>query len=198
MSLKCKKLTVMLLTAGLILGLMNLAQAQSVQTQPKSGLGAKVGYFMPGDNDVSDIWGSGLTLGADYLYAFPPYGIDFGVEYFSKEKEETVFPITVKVGWRVVPVTASFLYFFPGRVGFSPYVGGGIGYYFAKLDAEIAVVGIPFLAGSAEGSGFGFHAKGGFTLRENLFAEVKYSIANLQDDIEADAGGLTILVGYRF
>ncbi len=190
---RCKKLVVMLLTVGLILGLMNLAQAQ-----PKSGFAAKVGYFMPGDEDVEDIWGSDFSFGVDYLYAFPPYGIDFGAEYFSKEKTETVFPVTSKVEWRVIPLTATFLYFFPGREGFSPYIGVGIGYYLMKLDVEIALVGIPFLAGSAEESGIGSHVQGGFTLGENFFAEAKYSTADIENDIEADAGGFTILVGYRF
>ncbi|GAH99744.1 unnamed protein product, partial [marine sediment metagenome] len=31
---------------------------------------------MPSDEDVKDLWGSDFTFGIDYLYAFPPYGID--------------------------------------------------------------------------------------------------------------------------
>ncbi len=177
----------MLLTVGLILGLMNLAQAQSVQAQPKSGLRAKVGYFMPGDSAVMDLWGSGLTFGADYLYAFPPYGIGLGVEYFSKEKSL----LLLTYSWRVIPLTATFLYFFPGRENFSPYVGGGIGYYLVKIGEE--VLGIPFY--EEEGSGVGFHIQGGFTFGENFFAEAKYSTADIEG---VNAGGFTILAGYRF
>lgn len=222
MSLKrYKKVAVMLFTVGLILGLMNLAQAQPKSmampkspTQPKSGFGVKLGYFMPGDKDVKEIWGSGFTFGIDYLYAFPPYGINFGVEYFSKEKEETAFGTTSKVEWRVIPLTATFLYFISNcpmclmptkegfsyctmREGFSPYIGVGIGYYLTRVGVETPLAGMPLLAGNAEGSGIGFHVQGGFTLGKNFFAEVKYSMAGIKDGIEANAGGWTIFLGYR-
>jgi opacity protein-like surface antigen len=190
---RCKKWALVLLIVGLILGLTNFAQAQ-----PKSGFGAKLGYFMPGDEDVEDIWGSDFTFGVDYLYAFPPYGIDFGAEYFYKKEEETVFPVTAEVEWRVIPLTATFLYFLPGREGFSPYIGGGIGYYLTKVEVEAALIGIPILAESVEESGVGFHVQGGVTLGKNFFAEAKYSTADIENDISVNAGGFTILVGYRF
>ena len=186
---RCKKLTVMLLIVGLVLGLTGLAQAQ-----PKSGFAPKVGYFMPSDEDVEDIWGSDFTFGIDYLYAFPPYGISFSAEYFAKEEKQTFFGITDKVKWRVIPLTATFLYFFPGREGFSPYIGGGIGYYLTKFEFEEDWGDIPIFAGSAEESGVGFHAQGGFTLGENFFVEAKYSTADVEG---VEAGGFTILVGYR-
>jgi opacity protein-like surface antigen len=190
---RCKKLTVMLLIVGLVLGLMGLAQAQ-----PKSGFAPKVGYFMPGDKDVEDIWGSDFTFGIDYLYAFPPYGIEFGAEYFSKEKKEAFLGATAKQKWTVIPLTATFLYFLPGREGFSPYIGGGIGYYLAKYDLDVGWMGIPLFAESAEESGVGFHVQGGFTLGKSFFAEAKYSTADIENDISVNAGGFTILVGYRF
>lgn len=189
----CKKLTVMLLIVGLVLGLTSLAQAQ-----PKSGFGPKVGYFMPGDEDVKDIWGSDFTFGVDYLWAFPPYGIAFGAEYFSKEKKEAFLGVTAKQEWTVVPLTATFLYFLPGREGFSPYIGGGIGWYLAKYVLDVGWMGVPLFAGSAEESSVGFHAQAGLTLGQNFFAEVKYSTANIENDIDANAGGFTIFVGYRF
>ena len=214
MSLKrCKKVAVMLFTVGLILGLMNPAQAQlksmampKFSAQPKSGFGAKLGYFMPGDEDVKDIWGSGSIFGVDYLYAFPPFGIDFGVEYFSKVEKKTAFGITSKAEWRVIPITATFLYFLsncpmclmPMREGFSPYIGVGIGYYLTRVDVETPLPGIPLFAGNAEESSIGFHVQGGFTLGKNFFTEVKYSTAGIKDDIKENAGEFTILVGYRF
>lgn len=189
---RCKKLLVGVLAVGLILGLTNLAQAQ-----PKSGFGGKLGYFVPGDEDVNDIWGGGLAFGLSYLYAFPPYGIDFGAEYFSKEEEVTVFPFTVTQGWRVVPITVTFLYFLPGMAEFSPYVGGGLGYYSARYDLDIEVAGIPFFAAPFEESGIGFHAQGGFTLGKNFFIELKYSMANIENGLEVGAGGFSIYAGAR-
>jgi len=190
MSLKrWKKVAVILITLGLILGLMNFAQAQ-----PKSGFAPKVGYFMPGDEDVEDIWGSGFNFGLDYLWAFPPYGIGIGAEYFSKEKKETAAGVTAKAEWSVIPLTATFLYFFPGREDFSPYVGAGIGYYLAKVEYEVGWWGIPIFGVSEEESDVGFHVQGGITLGKNLFAEAKYSTADVEG---VEAGGFTILVGYR-
>ncbi len=191
MSLKrCKKLAVMLLTVGLILGLMNIAQAQ-----PKSGFAAKVGYFMPGDEDVEDIWGSDFTFGVDYIWAFPPYGIGIGAEYFSKVEKETDLAVTAKAEWSVIPLTATFLYFLPGTEGFSPYIGAGIGYYLAKVEYEVGWMGIPLFGASEEESDIGFHVQAGITLGENLFAEAKYSTADVEG---VEAGGVTILFGYRF
>jgi len=186
---KYKKLTLMLLIVGLILGLMSAAQAQ-----PKTGFSLKGGMFMPGDQDVKDFWGNGVTYGVDYLYAFPPYGIVFGVEYFSRVVDMTVFPVTDTIEWSVVPITGTFLYFLPGTGGFSPYVGAGIGYYMARLRWDEAVFGIPVVGVSVDNSGIGYHAQGGFTLGEHFFAEVKYSTATLEG---LDVGGLTILAGYR-
>ncbi len=194
MSLKrSKKVGVALLIVGIMVGLTGFAQAQ-----PKSGFGVRAGYFMPGDEDVEDIWGSDFTFGADYLYAFPPYGIDFGAEYFSKTKEVAELGVTYKQEWTVIPITATFLYFLPGRGDFSPYIGAGIGYYLAEYSVDIGYVGIPLFATSAEESGVGLHAQGGFTLGNNFFVEAKYSTADIENDIEANAGGFTILVGYRF
>ena len=191
MSLKtCKKWALVLLIVGLILGLTNFAQ-----TQPKSGFAPKVGYFMPGDEDVEDIWGSDFTFGVDHIWAFQPYGIGIGAEYFSKEKKETALGVTAKAEWSVIPVTATFLYFLPGREGFSPYIGAGIGYYLAKVEYEVGWMGIPLFGASEEESDIGFHVQGGVTLGKNLFAEAKYSTADVEG---VEAGGFTILVGFRF
>ncbi len=189
---KYKKLTLMLLTVGLILGLMSAAQAQ-----PETGFGVKVGMFTPSDENITDIWENGLAYGLDYLYAFPPYGIAFGVEYLSIVREMTFFPITETVEWRVIPITGTFLYFLPGKGGFSPYVGAGVGYYLTRVGVDIAFAGIPFLDVSEEESGIGFHAQVGFTLGKHFFAEVKYSMANVEYFETINAGGLTIFAGYR-
>jgi len=184
---------VVLLVVGLILGLMSVAQAQQ-----ESGFKVKAGYFMPGDQDVKDIFGSDFTFGASYLYAFLPYGIEFGAEYFSGEAGITVFPLTVKQEWRVVPVTATFLFFPSGGEEFSAYMGGGIGFYPVSYDFDMEILGVPFLGKPTNESVIGFHVQGGFTLGKNFFAEAKYSVANVENDIEVNAGGLTIVAGYRF
>ena len=193
MSLKrCKKLTAVLLAVGLILGLMSIAQAQQ-----ESGFRTKVGYFMPSDTGVDNLWGSGFTFGVDYLYVFPPYGIDFGAEYFSKETTRTLLGLTVKEDWRVVPVTATFLFSPPGGEVFSAYIGGGIGYYLTKYGLNVAVPSLTLLAVSFEESDIGFHVQGGFTLGENFFAELKWSTAEIEN-LGLNAGGLEVVAGYRF
>lgn len=189
---KYKKLTLMLLTVGLILGLMSAAQAQ-----PKTGFSLKVGMFTPSDVNITDTWENGITYGLGYLYAFPPYGIAFEAEYLSITREMTIFPVTETVEWRVIPITGTFLYFLPGAGGFSPYVGAGIGYYLTRVGVDVAVAGIPFLGLSEEESGIGFHAQVGFTLGKHFFAEAKYSMANVEYFETINAGGLTILAGYR-
>ncbi len=189
---KHKKLTLMLLTVGLILGLMSADQAH-----PETGFGLKGGLFTPSDVNITDTWENGITYGLDYLYAFPPYGIAFGVEYLSIMREMTVFPITENAEWRVIPITGTLLYFLPGTGGFSPYVGAGIGYYLTRVEVDVAFASIPILSISQEASGIGFHAQLGFTLGKHFFAEAKYSMANVEYFDTINAGGLTIFAGYR-
>ena len=193
MSLKrCKKLTAVLLAVGLILGLMSIAQAQQ-----ESGFRAKVGYFMPSDTDVDNLWGSGFTFGVDYLYVFPPYGIDFGAEYFSRDDTRTLLGLTVKQDWRVIPVTATFLFFPAGGEGFSVYGGGGVGWYLTRYGFDIAVPSLTLFAGTLEESGIGFHVQGGFTLGKNFLAELKWSTAEIQN-LGINVGGWEVVAGYKF
>ena len=176
------------LVLGIFLGMVPMSYC--TEGGAESGIGVKVGYLMPSDRLVNDIYGSGLTFGADYLYIFPekPYGAKFGIDYFSKSKSMVVWGVSIDQSWSVIPVTGSFVYFLTPEKNF--YIGVGLGYYSAKETIEIAGI-----SGSASESALGFHCIGGYNFG-SFFGEVKISSATVFDDVQV--GGISILAGYRF
>ncbi len=147
----------------------------------QSGIGFKGGLFVPSDENLNDVWGSGLIFGMDYLYMFQGqrYGFDFGFEYFQKSTDI----IWMTAEYRLIPITASFVYF-PSR-DINLYLGGGVGLYFARIRWIY----------SASNSGFGLHCKGGFAFGKGFFIEGKYSLLAEVGDL--NVGGGTVLAGYR-
>ena len=136
---------------------------------------------MPSDENLDDVWGSGLILGMDYRYMFEGqrYGIDFGLEYFQKSTD--ILFMTAE--YSLVPITASFVYFPVEETGL--YLGAGVGMYFAKIRWIY----------SASNSGFGLHLKGGFVFGKNFFVEGKYNFSAKAGQL--DVGGASLLAGYR-
>ena len=173
---KSKRIIFTILVLGIILGIVSMG-ACAEETQ--SGIGVKVGYFMPGDEEINNLLGSGLSYGADYLYSFPEklYGVAFGIEYFSK----SIFPTLTLT---ITPITGSFLYF--PTLEKNLYIGGGLGYYLATITAE----GVDILSISV----LGYHALAGYNFGGKFFVEAKYSTANFEG---LNIGGINVLAGYR-
>lgn len=160
----------------------------SAEEESQSGIAIKLGYFMPSNDDVNDIYGGGLIFAADYLYVFQgtSYGISAGIERFHRAKTTLILGFSVDQSWLVIPVTGTFLYFpTPDR---NLYIGAGLGYYSVKETLEM--LWIPL---SESESALGFHLVGGYTIH-NFFGEAKISYAVVDD---VNAGGLSMLIGYR-
>jgi len=147
----------------------------------QSGIGFKGGLFMPSDEDIDLVWGTGFIFGMDYRYMFKgqKYGIDVNFEYFQKSTD--ILFLTAE--YRLIPITASFVYFPAEEMGL--YLGAGVGMYFAKIRWIY----------SASNSGSGLHLKGGFNFGKNFFIEGKYSF--LAEVGQLNIGGASLLAGYR-
>jgi len=154
----------------------------------QSGIAVKLGYFMPSDDDVSDFYGSGSILGADYLFTSPQesFGFRVGIERFFRTRTTRIFGLSIKQNWSVVPVTGTFVYFPAPEKNF--YIGGGLGLYSVREKIKIG-----WISASVSEMALGFHLVGGYSMC-NFFGEAKISHA-VVDDI--NAGGLSMLVGYR-
>lgn len=147
----------------------------------QSGIGFRGGLFMPSDENIDFVWGSGLIYGVDYRYMFEgqKYGLDLTLEYFQKSTD--ILFLTAE--YRLIPITASFVCF--PIEGVNVYLGGGAGLYLGRIRWTY----------SASNSGFGLHLKGGFAFGKGFFIEGKYSFLAKVGDL--DVGGTSFLVGYR-
>jgi len=147
----------------------------------QSGVGFRGGLFMPSNEDIDSVWGSGLMFGMDYRYLFEGqrYGFDLGFEYFQKSTDI----LFVTAEYRLIPITASFVYFPIEKTGL--YLGAGVGMYFAKIRWIYL----------ASNSGFGLHLKGGFAFGKGFFVEGKYSFFAKAGQL--NVGGASLSAGYR-
>jgi len=154
----------------------------------QSGIAVRLGYFMPIDDVVDDIYGSGLTFGADYLFTSPQesYGFRVGIERFFRTKTTRIFGFSIDQSWLVVPVTGTFVYFPAPEKNF--YIGAGLGFYTVREKIKIL-----WISSSESETALGFHLVGGYSVC-NFFGEAKISHAVVD---EINAGGLSMLVGYR-
>jgi hypothetical protein len=149
----------------------------------QSGIAFKGGLFMPSDENIDSVWGTGFVYGIDYRYMFEgqKYGLDLTIEYFQKSTDILYLFYTAK--YTLIPITASFVYF--PIEGVNIYLGGGAGLYLAKISWIY----------SASNSGFGLHLKGGLAFGNGFFIEGKYSFLAKAGDL--DVTGANFLVGYR-
>jgi len=185
-----RKLKRLMLILGLcvLLGAVGISASAEAEEECQSGLAVKLGYFMPNDEDVSDIYDSGLTLGADYLFtsSWKSYGFRVGVERFFRARTTRVLGLSIKQKWLVVPVTGTFVYFPAPEKKF--YVGGGFGLYAVREKIKML-----WISSSTSEVTLGFHLLGGFNFRQ-FFGEAKISHAVVNS---TNVGGLSIFVGYR-
>lgn len=182
------KCLMLILSLCVLLSMVGIGTSAEAEGGCQSGIAIKLGYFMPSDDDVNDIYGSGLTFGADYLHIFPweSYGIRVGIEGFFRTKTTRVFGLSIDQNWRVVPVTGTFVYFPTPEKDF--YIGAGLGFYSVREKIEIL-----WISSSESETALGLHFLGGFSFRQ-FFGEAKIShaVAN-----STNVGGLSVSVGYR-
>ena len=183
--LKCLML---ILSLCILLSVVGMGTSAEAEEECQSGIAVKLGYFMPSDDDVNDIYGSGSIFGADYLFTSPwkSYGFRVGIERFFRTRTTRIFGFLIHRHWSVVPITGTFVYFPAPEKNF--YVGAGLGFYTVREKIKML-----WISTSESEMALGFHLVGGYTMC-NFFGEAKISHA-VVDDI--NAGGLSILVGYR-
>ncbi|MEW6006993.1 MAG: OmpW family outer membrane protein [bacterium] len=207
-----KKLAIFMICGLVILGatasysqMYPERQATSKQTpKGRSFFLLRGGYFSPSDSDVDEIWdGGGITISAGIGGKSPEsqFSTLLAIDYWKKETTLVAYdyyyhPTYIDFSLRIIPITFSVIYNIPNEGGFTPYFGGGFGYYMAKLEAKASGY-----SESESESSWGFHLLGGleFPVSPNtsINVEAKYASAEI-DDWDMQAGGLTVCGGLAF
>jgi outer membrane protein len=162
-------------------GIMGLSMAtageagEEAEDGPRFGVGARVGYAIFSGGDFVDIWGDRWDYDADGQFV---YGINTTFvlnKYFSYELAAEYLPDTdMDVTWNSVifgsdfaevssfPITFTARFHIPTGTAISPYIGGGVGYYFNDIDLNPILTAV-LPAGSVVDldDSFGFHANAG-------------------------------------
>jgi len=191
--------TIITLCLALLLVLGSAAYAEM------NKIDLKFGSFVPtGDLDDDD-WDNGT--GGEVAYTFmpvPEFGVQGSLGWHRTEIDEGSTDATLDI----VPATVSAVGIFNANK-FHLYGGGGIGYYFAELDADLGII-----SDKDDDSVFGYHLMAGLEYDiTNLFyigaeakwmwtdeAEFKLEDQGLQTDYKADLDGNLYMgkIGFRF
>lgn len=175
------------------------AFALPVCAQDQGGFGLRVDYFSPSEDDIDDGYGAGVT----YLIPLQnDFNLEIALDYIMAEDESGYVDVSV------IPVTFTARYQFTASDVIYPYVGAGIGYYYATMEGDWEYEWCDdngcyheeWEVDESE-SDFGFHAVVGMDYKTDSGAfttEVKWSQCEIGDWDDSDVGGLTFSAGYRF
>ncbi len=137
------------------------------------GIGPRAGFYKSKDADEG-AWYGGVQA---RLRLGEVFGLEAAADYRSEETFDVSSPaFDGKIRQRSYPLTASLLVFLPILPHFSPYLVGGGGYYYTKIDFSESLENLGFKDRTERT--FGWHAGGGleFPINEHvaLNADVRY------------------------
>jgi opacity protein-like surface antigen len=171
------------------------------------GLGPRVGYYRSKDA-AEGSWYGGLQA----RFRFGEYfGLEGAVDYRMEETFDVDAPgFSGEIAQHSYPVTASLMIFLPILPHFSPYVVGGGGYYFTKIDYSESLEAIGF--DDQTEKPFGWHAGAGleFPFTEHaalnfdfrwIFMDSEFGTSagtDLDEDRTADGYAATAAVMFYF
>ena len=191
----------------LAIGVMALAStAVLAKDESKVSAVGLLGYYMPAEKSVKDLYGSGIVYGGGVSYAYSEQICIVGaLDYWKGSGEIAAVTGTSSGTWTytpktdcslsIMPITCNVIYNIPvQKSAFAPYVGGGIGYYLAKSE----------VGSKNESKGaVGFQVLGGclYPVSPNLSiaAVTRYSVATVDfGGGDTKIGGLTIGGGVAY
>jgi len=180
--------------------------------QAETEFDIKTGYFMPTDNAMDDMYGTGAVIAGDLIYWFDNLGMGIGLDYWKQDGT----PVTIMDGsisvleasseMEIVSLTLTALYRFNPTQKVKPYVGAGLGSYYAKENSSVTT-NYSTTSFSGSDTALGVHILAGvdMELSESIsfFLEAKLSGATVDASgglggEDADIGGFTIFAGIRF
>ena len=146
----------------------------------------KGGYFFPSDSYFKEIYGEGITYGAEIGANLLPWaGLWAGGDYFSGRGKMTFTGEDTRL--QIIPVYGGIKFFLPNS-NLSPYIGGGIGYFMFQESTPVADV---------NDGDIGYIGQIGVLVKvwDRFFLDIKgsYTFCEVKPlDISAELGGLHI------
>lgn len=137
------------------------------------GIGPRAGYYQSRDADEG-AWYGGVQA---RFRLGPAFGLELAADYRTEETFEVDTPtLSGEINQRSYPVTASLLVFLPILPHFSPYLVGGGGIYYTKIDFSSSLEDLGFEDRTERP--WGWHVGGGleipFTENVAFNADVRY------------------------
>jgi opacity protein-like surface antigen len=182
----------------------------------ETDFGLRLGYFIPFDESVKEIYGNGPVFGAEVI-TWQASGLGVGVvaEYYGKSGKPittgSVFAQSAKA--RLVPFYLAFMYRATlTNSSIRPYFGAGWGRYFFNEKITFIDQGVPYRA-SVSKNPLGLHAFAGlqapFSSSASFVLEVKFSYASISQTLfvgttnagevnSKNIGGVSAIAGVRF
>lgn len=206
-------------TGSILVGLIAVfVLVFAVCTPSYAYFGAKVGAFLPNDDDL-DGFDTGYSIEAFYGYEFNPnFALEAGVGYFRTEGSESdyddYYNISIDMDGTIsaIPLTLTAKGTYPLGQGFSLFAGAGVGAYFAQAEFDANAYSPEFghesISDDDSETAFGFHVVAGaeYKLANGMsaLAEFKWFTAEpeftlFDEDMgESDIGGMVLSLGVKF
>lgn len=173
-----------LTAAALVIGAATVGTSTArAQIEPVKPLSVKIGAWLPIKDEIKDVSGDSI------------FAIEAG--YVLQTNIESNSTTTLHIGYterdnlRIIPVTLSETVRNPRDVNSSGggfYYGGGLGFYFTRLEASGA--------SNKTKPIFGGYGLVGYDINTEFFVEAKYNLISRYDRKNID--GLQFMVGARF
>lgn len=162
--------------------------------------GGKAGYFIPYDQVISEIYGSGFMGGFLIGYWGEKFGIEFDWRYYSKEGDPYTFgPVQDSYAKLTLsPITLTGYYNLYGSGNLQTYVGLGLGTCIFHEEGSMYSFG-QITSGSITEAVFELHTTGGISFKP-FYIEISFlaiSVPNRGGAAES-AGGILISGGLFF
>jgi opacity protein-like surface antigen len=174
---------------GVWTGIMLFAAVAGLIRAESLTIQARGSYFKPTDQVFRDIYGNGMSWGAELGFKLTErVGFWAGGDYFSKVGKLIFTEEETKV--RIAPLTAGAKYYLAlGKL--MPYVGAGLGYFQVKETNSI---------GTVEKGDVGFVVRAGFVFKLGapFFVDIQgtWSTCSVQPlEVKANLGGFSAGVG---
>lgn len=176
-------------------------------------IGFKVGYFKPTEEAINEIYGGGISFGADLaILVSSGLGGVISIEVFQKSGEPLIFDpdqlieeSEAKIS--IVSISVSGIYRLSSpKTSTYPYLGAGLGLY--RVDEELTVqTQEGSFSASFSKNQLGFQAIGGIqtsiSSKSYIFLEAKYSSVSVSGSgglggTDVNLGGLSLFLGTGF
>lgn len=157
--------------------------------------GGKAGYFIPYNQNISEIYGGGFMWGLVLGYWDETAGLELDWRYYSKTGDPYIIGSVDEADCQISisPLTLTGYWNAYNKGNFGTYVGVGLGINFIKENLVISAFG---QTGSTKASltGFEFHTTGGIRFSP-FYMEISFSSCTVK---EIDFGGMLISGGLFF